>query len=47
MQVLVSTDEICTAIKDAFSDTRVLLEPAGALACAGMKKWAKLDKNKF
>jgi threonine dehydratase len=41
--VLVSTDEICTAIKDAFSDTRVVLEPAGALGVAGMKKWAKAN----
>jgi threonine dehydratase len=41
--VLVSTDEICTAIKDAFSDTRVLLEPAGALGMAGLKKWAKAN----
>lgn len=36
--VLVSTDEICAAIKDVFDDTRSILEPAGALAVAGMKK---------
>lgn len=30
--VLVDTDEICGAIKDAFADVRVVLEPAGALA---------------
>lgn len=37
----VSTDEICGAIKDAFIDTRVVLEPAGALAVAGMRKYAQ------
>ena len=30
--VLVSTDEICAAIQDTFEDTRVVPEPAGALA---------------
>jgi threonine dehydratase len=37
--VLVSTDEICAAIKDIFDDTRSIAEPAGALAVAGMKKY--------
>lgn len=37
--MLVSADEICAAIKDIFDDTRVLAEPAGALAVAGMKKY--------
>lgn len=37
--VLVSTDEICAAIKDIFDDTRSITEPAGALAVAGMKKY--------
>ncbi|MEI7951136.1 MAG: threonine ammonia-lyase, biosynthetic [Synechococcaceae cyanobacterium ELA182] len=36
--VTVDTDEICAAIKDVFEDTRSILEPAGALAIAGMKK---------
>jgi threonine dehydratase len=40
--VTVDTDEICAAIKDVFEDTRSILEPAGALAVAGMKK----DVNK-
>lgn len=35
----VSTDEICAAIKDMFEDTRSIVEPAGALAVAGLKKW--------
>jgi threonine dehydratase len=37
--VLVSQDEICAAIQDAFLETRTLLEPAGALAIAGLKRW--------
>jgi threonine dehydratase len=35
----VDTDEMCAAIKDVFEDTRVVLEPAGALAVAGAKAW--------
>ena len=38
--LLVDTDEMCAAIKDVFEDTRVVLEPAGALAVAGAKVWA-------
>lgn len=38
--VRVDTDAICAAIKDVFEDTRAILEPAGALAIAGMKQWA-------
>jgi threonine dehydratase len=37
--VLVDTDEICAAIKDIFEETRTVVEPAGALAVAGMKRW--------
>ncbi|MBC6414042.1 MAG: threonine ammonia-lyase, biosynthetic [Chromatiales bacterium] len=37
--VLVSTDEICAAIKDNFDENRTLLEPAGALSIAGMKNY--------
>ena len=37
--VQVSTDEVCAAIKDVFLDTRSIVEPAGALALAGMKKY--------
>ena len=37
--VLVNTDELCAAIKDVFEDTRSVLEPAGALAVAGVKKY--------
>ena len=35
----VSTDETCAAIKDVFEDTRSIVEPAGALALAGLKKY--------
>ena len=38
--VRVSNDEICAAIKDIFDDTRSIMEPAGALAVAGLKTWA-------
>ena len=37
--VVVSVDEICAAIKDVFEETRVIAEPAGALAVAGMKSY--------
>ena len=37
--VLVDSDQMCAAIKDVFEDTRVVLEPAGALAVAGAKAW--------
>ena len=39
--ITVSTDEICAAIKDIYDDTRSITEPAGALAVAGIKKYAK------
>ncbi|PNY81605.1 threonine ammonia-lyase, biosynthetic [Deinococcus koreensis] len=38
--VRVNTDEVCAAIKDVFDDTRAVMEPAGALAVAGLKKYA-------
>jgi len=37
--VTVDTDQICNAIKLSYDDARVILEPAGALAVAGMKKY--------
>ncbi|MEY3265075.1 MAG: threonine ammonia-lyase, biosynthetic, partial [Pseudomonadota bacterium] len=37
--ILVDTDAVCTAIKDVFTDTRSILEPAGALAVAGAKAY--------
>jgi threonine dehydratase len=37
--ILVSTDEICAAIKDVFVETRSIVEPAGALSVAGIHKY--------
>jgi threonine dehydratase len=37
--VTVNTDAVCAAIKDAFEDTRSILEPAGAMGIAGMKQY--------
>jgi threonine dehydratase len=39
--IVVNNDAICAAIKDVFEDTRSILEPAGALATAGLKEYAK------
>jgi threonine dehydratase len=41
--VLVDTDEICAGIQDIFEDTRSIVEGAGALAVAGMKKYCTLN----
>ena len=41
--VLVTTDEICAAIKDIFEDTRSIAEPAGALAVAGLKRYVERE----
>ncbi|MBF7683124.1 threonine ammonia-lyase, biosynthetic [Acinetobacter sp. B5B] len=37
--VTVNTDEICSAIKDTFDETRSIVEPSGAMALAGIKKY--------
>jgi threonine dehydratase len=39
--IQVDTDDICAAIKDVFEDTRSILEPAGALSLAGLKKYVE------
>lgn len=39
--VTVTNDEICSAIKLGFNDTRCVLEPAGALSIAGMVKYVR------
>jgi threonine dehydratase len=39
--VRVTNDEICAAIKDVFDDTRSIMEPAGALAVAGVRTWVE------
>ncbi len=40
--IRVNTDEICAAIKDIFEDTRSIVEPSGALAVAGLKRYCEL-----
>jgi len=44
--VLISTDEACAAIKDIYQDTRSIVEPAGALGVAGIKKYAAQQGGK-
>ncbi|HHJ19106.1 MAG TPA: threonine ammonia-lyase, biosynthetic [Gammaproteobacteria bacterium] len=42
--ILISTDEMCAAIKDIFEDTRTMMEPAGALAVAAIKKYVAREQ---
>ncbi|MDO4635994.1 MAG: threonine ammonia-lyase, biosynthetic [Lautropia sp.] len=42
--IRVDTDQICAAIKDAFENTRAILEPSGALALAGLKAWVQREQ---
>jgi threonine dehydratase len=44
--ITVDTDEICASIKEIFEDTRSIVEPAGALAVAGIKKYIQKYKCK-
>lgn len=37
--VTISVDEMCASIRDVFDDTRTIMEPAGALSVAGLKKY--------
>ena len=37
--ITVSTDEICSAIKFIYEDTRSIVEPAGALGVAGLRRY--------
>jgi len=39
--ILVDTDELCSAIKSIYQDTRSIVEPAGALGVAGLIKYTK------
>ncbi|WP_018694473.1 threonine ammonia-lyase, biosynthetic [Algicola sagamiensis] len=38
--ITVTSDEVCAALKDIFEDVRAIAEPSGALALAGLKKYA-------
>ncbi len=44
--VLVNVDQIASSIKDIYYDTRNIVEPAGALAVAGIKKYVKSNNIK-
>ena len=44
--VVVSTDEVCAALKDVFEDTRSVLEPSGAMSVAAVKQYAAQHKLK-
>lgn len=44
--VTITNDEICTAIKDIFDDTRVIAEPAGAMSVAAIRKYAVHNQGK-
>ena len=37
--ITVGTDQICAGIRDIFEDTRSIVEPAGGLTAAGVKKY--------
>lgn len=39
--IVVSNDEICAAVKDIYEDRRSILEPSGALAYAGVKRYVE------
>ena len=43
--ITVDTDSVCAAIKDIFVDTRSIVEPAGALAVAAIKKYISTHKT--
>jgi threonine dehydratase len=48
--ITVDTDQICAAIRDIFEDTRSIVEPAGGLTIAGVKKYIadnKLENQSF
>jgi threonine dehydratase len=42
--LLVTTDELCAGIQDIFEDNRTIVEPSGALAIAGIKKYIARER---
>jgi len=44
--ITVDTDAVCAAIKDVFVDTRSIVEPAGAMAVAAIKKYVAEHKTR-
>ena len=41
--ITVNTDHICAAVQDIYEDTRSIVEPAGALAVAGIKQYVERE----
>lgn len=41
--ITVGTDETCAAIRDIYEQTRTMVEPAGALALAGIKAYVRAE----
>ncbi|MEO8079367.1 MAG: threonine ammonia-lyase, biosynthetic [Caldimonas sp.] len=44
--IVVDSDAVCAAIKDAFEDTRSILEPAGALGIAAIKQYVQTNGSR-
>ena len=42
--ITVTSDEICSAIKDIYDDARAISEPSGAVAIAGLKQYLQQNK---
>ena len=42
--VTVNSDAVCAAIKEIYDDSRVIMEPSGALAAAGLRAAARRKK---
>ena len=41
--ITVDTDHVCAAVQDIYEDTRSIVEPAGALAVAGLKRYVERE----
>jgi len=44
--ITVDTDHVCASVQDIYEDTRSIVEPAGALAVAGIKKYIEAHDAK-
>jgi len=44
--IVVSNDEICGAVKEIYEDRRSILEPSGALAYAGLRRYVDREDTK-
>lgn len=44
--VTVTTDQLCATINNIFDEKRTIVEPSGAVALAGIKKWIKTNNAK-